>query len=278
MSDSDSQSTNARPAQSESAADVESADRKATASASEQIPSADLPIGTDALLELIRQFGHDIRGPLGTIISTSDMLTEGIYEPLNTKQARANERVRRNSRRMLAMLDDFVTYLKAEAGQIALTSESFDPRALLASACDEVRPRAEDKGLTLAVSTQESVPTSLTGDSAIIQRVIMALLWNAVAFTPSGSIRVESRCSDAGQWVVSVRDSGKGIAPENTSHIFEPFWRGDERPEVPTAGIGIGLPLSRSLIALMRGQLVLERTGADGSVFTIQLPQNGNAA
>ncbi len=229
-------------------------------------------ISDSTFLELLRKLGHDIRAPLGSIISTSDMLAEGVYEPLNSRQARANERVRRNSRRVLTMVDDFITYLKAEAGEIILTPEAFDPRSLLSSRCEEIRPHAEGKGLILELIIQESIPAALIGDSAAVKRVITALLWNAVAFTPQGSIRVESDWSDDDQWLITVQDTGIGIPPENAAHIFEPFWRGEERPEVPTAGVGLGLPLARAVIRRMQGQLFVEQTGSSGSVFCVRLP------
>ena len=235
---------------------------------------AEAAINDATFLELIRKLGHDIRAPLGSIISTSDMLAEGVYEPLNSKQARANERVRRNSRRVLAILDDFITYLKAESGEIVLTPASFDPRLLLSTSCDEIRSRAEEKGLILELITQESLPAALIGDSTAIKRVITALLWNAVAFTPQGSIRVASEWSEDNQWIITVRDTGIGILPENADDIFEPFWRGEERPEVPTAGVGLGLSVSQALIKQMHGQLFVKQTESGGSLFCVQLSLN----
>lgn len=229
------------------------------------------PITADTLIQLLRKMGHDMRAPLGAIISTSDMMAEGIYDPLTSKQARANERLRRNSRRVLAILDDFVTYVKADAGQIDPSPKPFDPRASLSEWCSPVRLEAEAKGLTFQLMTHEGVPASLVGDAALISRVITALLWNAIAFTAQGGIWINSEWVE-NAWHITIQDSGAGISPENAPHIFEPFWRGEERPQVPTAGAGLGLAVSLALVKLMKGQLLLKQTDAKGSTFCVQLP------
>ncbi len=86
---------------------------------------------TDILISLLRKLGHDMRVPLNTIMSTGDMLAEGIYDPLTPKQARAITRLQRNNYRLLAILDDFITYVKAESGEIMVNPKPFDPRQML---------------------------------------------------------------------------------------------------------------------------------------------------
>lgn len=229
-------------------------------------------ITLDTLIELLRKMGHDMRAPLGSIISTVDMMAEGVYDPLTPKQVRANERLRRNSRRVLAILDDFVTYVKANARQIDVTVTSFDPRTSLAEWCKHIQPTCEEKGLTLQVTTRDSVPSCLMGDAALIGRAVVPLLWNAVAFTASGGIRVESGWSEGQGWQIHVHDSGPGISADQAPHIYEPFWRGDERPQVASAGAGLGLPVSLAVAHLMKGQLTLEQTGPQGTTFRLEIP------
>lgn len=229
-------------------------------------------MNANTLIELLRKMGHDMRAPLGSIISTVDMMAEGIYDPLTPKQVRANERVRRNSRRVLAILDDFVTYIKASARQIDLTVSPFDPRVSLSEWCRQIQSTREEKGLELHLTTKECVPSRLIGDATVMSRAVLPLLWNAVSFTSQGAIWVESDWAEAQGWNVSVRDSGTGIPADHVSHIFEPFWRGDERPQVASAGAGLGLAVSLSLARLMMGQLILEQTGPQGSTFRLHIP------
>ncbi len=229
-------------------------------------------LNVSLLVQLIRKMGHDMRAPLGSIISTSEMFGEGYYDPLTTKQARANERIQRNSGRVLALLDDFVTYIKAEAGDIEPTFKPFDPRSSLTEWCNKVRPTVEKKGLSLSTSLHDDMPISLQGDVSIVQRIMQALLWNAVTFTQEGNIGVESKWSAQDGWHISVQDSGIGIPDEDRPHIFEPFWRGQERPQSPTAGAGLGLPVSLALTQLLNGELSFKQNTPKGSIFDLRLP------
>lgn len=214
-----------------------------------------------------------MRVPLNTLISTSDMLVDGVYDPLTTKQEKAAVRLQRNSRRLLAMLDDFVTYVKADAGDLDLNPQAFDPRVQLGQWCNPVRAACEAKGLSLHVTVWETVPAVLTYDEAVIARIVQALLWNAVSFTAQGEIKVSLDCPSAGECLISVQDSGSGISESDHAQIFEPFWRGEQRPQIPTAGAGLGLPMSRALTRLMGGNLFLKESTPHGSNFCIQLPR-----
>ena len=229
------------------------------------------PLPNDKLTELVRKLGHDMRAPLGSIISTSEMLGEGFYEALTPKQVRANDRIQRNGHRVLAMLDDFVTYVKAEAGQLDLFPKAFEPRVCLSDWGSQVIHTAEKKGLTLHLTTHEQVPATLTADSAAIGRAIVPLLWNAVSFTHQGDVWVDSEWSDQ-TWIIKVRDSGPGMTLEKTPYIFEPFWRGDERPQVATAGAGLGLALAQASANVLGAHLSLEHTSDKGSTFSFVLP------
>jgi signal transduction histidine kinase len=231
-----------------------------------------MPDTTEAFIQLLRKMGHDMRVPLNTLISTTDMLVEGAYDPLTPKQSRAAVRLQRNSRRLLAILDDFVTYMKADAGDLLLTPTAFDPRERLKAWCDQVRSAADEKQIALNLIVAETVPASLVGDESIISRIVLALLWNALAYTTRGEIRLTAEWTPDQEWLVCVQDTGAGILPEDLRYIFEPFWRGVERPQMPTAGAGLGLPLSLALAKLMGGTLVLKQTGALGSMFCVTLP------
>lgn len=230
------------------------------------------PLSDDKLTELIRKLGHDMRAPLGSIISTSEMMGEGFYDPLTAKQQRANDRIQRNSQRVLAMLDDFVLYVKAQEGQLDLNPKPFEPRACLADWGKQVSATAEKKGLTLHLTTYEQVPANLLGDFAVIGRAVMPLLWNAVSFTAQGDVWVDSDWTEDQTWVIKVRDTGSGISPENVTNIFQPFWRGEERPQIATAGAGLGLAVAQALSNALKAKLTLEHTDSKGSTFMLALP------
>ncbi|MFN8531746.1 MAG: HAMP domain-containing sensor histidine kinase [Anaerolineae bacterium] len=227
----------------------------------------------NTLVLLLRKMSHDMRAPLGSAATTTEMLASGVYGPLDPKQVRANERVQRSVLRSIAILEDFMIYLKATTGQLDTTAKPFAPRAVLAQWCDAIKAHCDEKNLTINVVTQDKLPENLVTDSAIIGKIVLPLLWNAAAFTTEGGVWIESNWSESPRrWTISVRDSGIGIKPEETPHIYEPFWRGEERPQVPTACAGLGLASAQALAKLLKGDLTLEQSSPKGSTFRVDIP------
>ncbi|NDJ76794.1 MAG: HAMP domain-containing histidine kinase [Chloroflexi bacterium] len=236
--------------------------------------TTDEPISLETPVRLMRKMSHDMRGPLSTLTITSDLFMQGAYGEVTPKQARAVDRIQRNSYRLLALLEDLMAYVKAEAGQFALMTETFPPNEVLNGVQQEIAQYVaqHDSQRPVHLALCEHIPPRLTGDPVAVRRIILALLWNAVAFAASGDIWIESCWTDAERWTVSVRDSGPGISPGDQPHIFEPFWRGDQRPQVPTSGFGLGLSMARALARLMGGDVRLEQSSPSGSTFLAALP------
>src|SRR5690606_24967618 len=152
------------------------------------------------------------RVPLNTIISTGDMLAEGVYDPLTPKQAKAITRLQRNNVRLLAILDDFIAYVKADAGEMVLASKVFDPRATIDNCLNQVRPDAEEKGLKVRLALSENMPAMVMGDVSAIKRIVLALLWNAISHTSSGEVHLQSEWTPEKVWNITVEDTGSGIS------------------------------------------------------------------
>jgi signal transduction histidine kinase len=222
-------------------------------------------------VHLLRKMGHDMRVPLNTLISTSDMLSQGVYDSLTPKQTRAVERLQRNSHRLLGILDDFVTYLRADTDDLITNPQPFDPRAQLEEWCQSIQPFIEGKELSFHLHSSEQVPSQLIGDSVLIERMVQALLWNAVDHTAQGGIEVCSEWTPTREWCITVQDSGVGIPEQNLPHIFEPFWRGEIRSQLPVPGAGLGLPMSLAIARCLGGTLALRQTSPQGSTFYIQI-------
>lgn len=229
------------------------------------------PSAMDAaeLVRLMRQMNHDLRNPLNATLATANMLSEGIYDPLTPGQERATQRIERNSKRVLALLDDLLGYVKAEINEYPLLMDDFEPRLLLDKIKGECQGLAEAKNLSVSLNTANAVPATLRGDQAVIKRIILALVWNAISFTTQGKVEITSEWADA--WVVTVRDTGIGIPPGAVSHLFESFWRGETLGTwVPTSGSGMGLAAARAFARLMKATILLKETSKDGTSFTFR--------
>ncbi len=209
---------------------------------------------------------------MATLLLTNDMLMQGSYGTLTPDQERAVQRMQRNHRRMTALLDDIMIYVKIETGQYSLISESFEPRKLLANAYQQVAPLAKAKGLTLHWMISDSLPDKLVGDAPSIIRMVLALLWNATGFTDTGSVWMDSSWSPDGKWIITVRDTGPGIPLAEQPDIFLPFHRGERRLQMPSSGFGLGLAMTSAMAKLMNGQVLLEKSSSEGSTFCLQLP------
>ncbi|HLY27058.1 MAG TPA: HAMP domain-containing sensor histidine kinase, partial [Aggregatilineales bacterium] len=230
----------------------------------------------DNAVHLLRQMNHDMRNPLNALMATVTMLQDGMYDPLTAKQVRAVQRVERNGKRILALLDAFVTYMKADAGQYPVNAVDFEPRSLIAGVLAECQLTAQEKGLGMKSVITDSVPQSLHGDKELIQRIIQELAWNAISFSSAGTVELTSTW--ANDWQLAIKDSGPGIPAPIAPHVYEPFWKG-ETPgtTVPTSGSGLGLTVAHSLAKLMGGTITLKDTSAQGTEFvlTIPLPRTG---
>ncbi len=221
-------------------------------------------------IELLRQFSHNMRSPLNALMGTADMFDGGIYGELNAKQRRAIQRQQRNSHRMLALLDDMMIYIRANAGELPLATSPFNPVELLRAVCATVENTG---GGILQVEVAESVPDTLIGDPQQIKKILLALVWNAQAVAEEGEVRMVADWSADSQWQVEVHDTGPGIASDDCESIFEPFWHDATRSgPTPSSGFGLGLAVARTLARHMAGDVELKETGATGSIFCLALP------
>src|SRR5688572_10106171 len=184
-------------------------------------PESPEPVSLAKPVRLLRQANHDLRNPLNALLATANMLSEGIYDPLTAGQQRAVQRIERSAQRMVWLLDDLITYVKAEAGELELVSAEYDPRRVLDDLKADCQSTAQAKDISLCITTADSVPPVLRGDESAIRRIILALIWNAISFTPYGTVHIGSEYSDG--WLITVRDAGPGIPPGDISHLFEPF-------------------------------------------------------
>lgn len=233
---------------------------------------SNIDTNTASFVQLLRKMAHDMRVPLNTLISTGDMLAQGLYDPLTPKQTKAVTRLQRNNVRLLAILDDFITYIKADAGEMALSSKIFDPRSCLEECRAPVNEVVQEKGLTLRITTAETMPSMLMGDESAVKRIVVALLWNALGHTTRGEIHILSEWTPDNRWSITVQDTGSGISDLDRPYLFEPFWRGEARPQLPTAAAGLGLPMSLAIAKVMGGDLTLKSTSSKGSTFRVTLP------
>src|SRR5262249_7855178 len=152
-----------------------------------------------------------------------------------------------------------------------LSVKDFSPLQLIDQIRNEIQPFADAKTLTVDVTIPDDFPAALIGDPSAIRAIILALIWNAISFTASGTIQIASEWD--GAWLLRVSDTGPGISSDVAEHLFEPFQPGTNRgTAVPTSRCGMGLATAQALAQAMSGQLMLAETSTTGTSFDLRVP------
>jgi signal transduction histidine kinase len=223
---------------------------------------------SQAKTDLLANVSHELRTPLTAIIGYSDLLLHGGDGPLNDAQREDVGTIDRSGRHLLELIDELLEISRIEDGDIELNYSPTDLGKLIETSLSDLRALAGEKGLALEIDRLD-LPTDLLADENRIRAMLLNLLSNAVKFTPSGG-----RISVSG-WVaddtvrIAVSDTGRGIAPDEQSRVFDKFHR-VAGPEVP--GNGLGLSIAREFARLHGGDIQLASTLGLGSRFTIVLP------
>ncbi len=216
---------------------------------------------------------HELRTPLNMIIGFSEMVVRApeTYGPTLPAALLADlEVILRNSQHLSALIDDVLDLSQIESGRMALTREWVILGEVLETAVKAVRPLYESKGLYLELAVEPELPPVMC-DRARIRAVALNLLSNAGRFTERGGVRVRA-WRESASVVVSVADSGPGIAEHDQGKLFQPFQQVDGSIRRRYGGSGLGLAISKSFVELHGGRMWLESVAGHGTTFYFRLP------
>lgn len=218
--------------------------------------------------DLTSMLFHDLRSPLGNIISSLEMMqtsTAAKDEGIHSMMAIAL----RSSRRLSRLVDSLLDLGQLEAGKAVLHRSVAPIRSLIAEALEEVHPVAENKGHALQFQLPPELP-QVDMDVDMIRRVMINLLENAIKYTRTGGRITASAAQTEGEVVVSVADSGPGIPAREQQHIFEKFTRIQQQGR--SKGLGLGLAFCRLAVEAHGGRIWVESEEGQGSTFRFSLP------
>jgi PAS domain S-box-containing protein len=239
------------------------------------LSNAELARATRLKDEFLANMSHELRTPLNAILGTTEGLQEEVFGQLDESQKRAIAIIERSGRHLLDLINDILDLSKIESGKLELQVAPVSIDYLCKSSLTFVRQQATQKGLHLCSTIPQGLP-EISVDERRIRQVLINLLSNAVKFTPEGGsveLVVNTEIQDTGCFLlISVHDTGIGIAEENLEKIFQSFVQIDSSLSRQYAGTGLGLVLVRQLTELHGGTVtVTSQTGA-GSCFTLRLP------
>lgn len=225
--------------------------------------------------DFLATMSHELRTPLNSIIGFSDVL-KGL-EALNDKQQRYVDNIGSSGRVLLEMINDILDLAKMESGKMELRPSEFALAPVVYAQSDLVRSLTEEKNIDLDVQIAEDFPP-LYQDQAKVQQILTNLLSNAIKFTPEGGRIVVTAVRDPQHdLVISVEDTGVGIAEEDRGIIFEKFRQGATMMDGghltrKFSGTGLGLSIVKELCRLLGGEISFESELGKGSTFRVQLP------
>ena len=248
--------------------------------------------------EFLANVSHELRTPLNAIVGFVELLREGVYGELNTRQAGPVERIASSANHLRQLVDQVLDLAKMAAGRLDVQWETVELKAFVLDLTSEIEALLSERGLALSISVSISLPRVRT-DPMHLRQIVLNLLGNALKFTPTGGITVRARLVEvatqaipetevsaspqsgvpqSGTWIaLEVADTGVGIARSDQERIFEEFEQVNAGPRTDSMqrGTGLGLPISRRLARLLGGELTVVSEPGKGSTFTVWIPVVG---
>jgi signal transduction histidine kinase len=220
--------------------------------------------------QFLANMSHELRTPLNAIIGYTELMLDDTYGAPPERMRTVLERVQRNGRHLLDLINDVLDLSKIEAGQLTLALADYSVRDMLQSVYVAVEPLAAEKQLAIKLEIAPNLPKGHADERRLTQ-VLLNLVGNAIKFTDQGEVLIGASAAD-GWLLVHVRDTGPGIAPGDQVKIFEEFQQVDSSATKKRAGTGLGLSIAKRIVAMHGGRIWVKSEVGKGSTFGFSIP------
>ena len=225
--------------------------------------------------QFLANMSHELRTPLNSIIGFSRVILKGIDGPITELQEQDLKAIHSAGQHLLGLINDILDLSRIEAGKMELNITELDLAPVITGVMATTRGLIKEKPIRLEHFIEPDLP-KVMADETRVRQVLLNLLQNAAKFTEEGYIRVRAERQigpdDQLEVVVSVTDTGIGIAPEDQSKLFLPFSQVDSSATRKSGGTGLGLSISRNLIEMQGGRIEMVSEVGKGSTFSFTLP------
>lgn len=228
--------------------------------------------------QFLAVMSHELRTPLTGVVAYAELLETEALGPVLPRQREACARIKANSWHLVSLIDEILLFSRAEAGKLEVNREDADLVEIARDVVRSLEPAAEHRRVALRFECETRHPPVRT-DPGKVRQILMNLIGNATKYTPQGEITITVDCdpSTSEDFKIHVRDTGPGIARQEHERIFEPFTQADASYTRGVGGAGLGLSIARKLARLLGGDVILQSTPGEGSVFTLHLPLEADA-
>lgn len=225
--------------------------------------------------QFLANMSHELRTPLNSIIGFSRVILKGIDGPINQLQQKDLQAIHTSGQHLLSMIDDILDLSKIEAGKMDLLIEELDLQELIAGVINTAMGLIKEKPIKLSLKMPPDLP-HVHADHTRVRQIMLNLLQNAAKFTKEGQINVTAEVildqPDSPEILISVSDTGIGIAEGDLEKLFQPFSRVNGSLTRKITGAGLGLSISRKLVEMQGGRIGVESKLGEGSRFFFTLP------
>jgi PAS domain S-box-containing protein len=222
----------------------------------------------------LANMSHEIRTPLTAILGYTDLLINGSLSP-STRESHLNT-IKHSGDHLLTIINDILDLSKIEAGRMTIEKIRFSPAEIVQEVLANFKERAAQKKLRLTARCVGAIPQTILTDPVRVRQILINLIGNAIKFTTEGSVQLTVRYLPSHdekpvRLAFEVTDTGLGIAPEQQTHLFQPFVQADNSTTRRFGGTGLGLTISRRMALLLDGDVTVRSTPGKGSTFTAMI-------
>ena len=235
-----------------------------------QTANLDLEAASRHKSQFLANMSHELRTPLNAILGYTELILDKIYGEVPETIRDVLERVDKNGHHLLGLINDVLDISKIEAGELSLSLNDYSMKEVAQTVFTAVESLATEKKLALKVTVPPDLPLG-RGDERRIAQVLLNLVGNAIKFTEVGEVRIQAQAAD-GAFLVSVSDTGPGIALGDQQKIFEEFQQVDDSTTKTKGGTGLGLAIAKRIIEMHGGRIWVESTAGQGSIFWFTVP------
>jgi signal transduction histidine kinase len=220
--------------------------------------------------QFLANMSHELRTPLNAILGYTELILDSIYGDMPEKARAVLDRIQRNGRHLLGLINDVLDLSKIEAGQFVLSLADYSLKNVVETVYTAVEQLAKEKKLAFTVDVAPDLPAG-HGDERRLTQVLLNLAGNAIKFTDQGEVAIKASTAN-GSFEIAVRDTGPGISAADQAKLFQEFQQADNSITRKKGGTGLGLAISKRIIEMHGGRICVESVVGQGSTFSFMLP------